>query len=81
MKLLEARLDNNWRNLRVTKNNFHLRVESFCKYSNVWLMLSFNQHIYFNIPIPKDVLPTFQDKVCNSYISKSNQAQHESLFF
>lgn len=44
-KLLEARLDSNWKNLRVTKNNFHL----------------------------KEVLPSFQDKVCNSYISKDNQ--------
>jgi len=44
-KLLEARLDSNWKNLRVTKNNFHLR----------------------------EVLPSFQEKVCNSYISKDNQ--------
>ena len=27
--LLEARLDSNWKNLRVTKNNFHLRVKSY----------------------------------------------------
>jgi len=44
-KLLEDRLDENWKSLRVTKTNFHL----------------------------KELLPSFQDKVCNAFMSKDHQ--------
>jgi len=44
-KLLEERLDENWKSLRVTKTNFHL----------------------------KELLPSFQDKVCNAFMSKDHQ--------
>ena len=54
-KLLEARLDSNWKNLRVTKNNFHLKVKS-CQHH----VLNSRTQISDLIPSPPHILPVYR---------------------